>query len=193
MDDATDDAATTGKTSLLPIERIVSQIYLIRDQKVMLDSDLAALYGVQTGALTRAMKRNRERFPEDFCFQLSNDEFEILKCQTGISSQWGGRRHPPWAFTEQGVAMLSGVLRSKRAVQVNVAIMRTFVRLRQVLATNEDLARKVARHDQKIAVLFQRVKALLEPPEPPRKPPIGFGAARGNDAGSRGRPRNGAS
>ncbi len=182
MNDATDDAATAGGKSLLPIERIASQIYLIRDEKVMLDSDLAALYGVQTGALTRAMKRNRERFPDDFCFQLSSDEFEILRCQTGISSQWGGRRHPPWAFTEQGVAMLSGVLRSKRAVQVNVAIMRTFVRLRQILAADEDLARKVAQHDQEIAALFRHVEALLEPPEPPRKPPIGFDAALTNCA-----------
>ncbi len=119
---------------LIPIERIAGQIYLIRGEKVLLDSDLAALYDVETGALTRAMKRNRERFPEDFCFQLTKEEFEILRSQTGISSQWGGRRYPPWAFTEHGVAMLSGVLRSKRAVQVNVAIMRTFVHLRQSLA-----------------------------------------------------------
>ncbi len=97
------------------------------------------------------------------CFQLSKEEFEILKCQTGVSSQWGGRRYPPWAFTEQGVAMLSGVLRSKQAARVNVAIMRTFVRLREVLTSNEDLARKLARHDQQIAELFQHIKALLHP------------------------------
>ncbi len=155
---------------LVPIERIASQIYLIRGEKVLLDSDLAALYDVETGALTRAMKRNRERFPEDFCFQLTKEEFEILRSQTGISSQWGGRRYPPWAFTEQGVAMLSGVLRSKRAVQVNVAIMRTFVHLRQSLASNEKLARKVAELDQKVELLFER---LFESPDPPKNP-IGF-------------------
>lgn len=160
--------------SLIPIERIASQIYLLRGEKVMLDSDLAALYGIETGALTRAMKRNRERFPDDFCFQLSKEEFEILRSQTGISSQWGGRRYPPWAFTEHGVAMLSSVLRSQRAVQVNVAIIRAFVRLRKVLASNEELARKVAQHDRQIAALFKHVKALLEPPDPPKKHPIGF-------------------
>lgn len=167
--------------SLIPIERIASQIYLIRGEKVMLDSDLAQLYRVETGALTRAMKRNRKRFPEDFCFQLSKEEFEILRCQTGTSSQWGGRRYPPWAFTEQGVAMLSSVLRSKQAAQVNVAIMRTFVRLRQALATNEELARKVAQHDRQIAALFEHVKALLEPPDPTNKHPVGFQAPRKND------------
>ncbi len=160
--------------SLIPIERIASQIYLLRGDKVMLDSDLAALYGIETGALTRAMKRNRERFPSDFCFQLSKEEFEILRSQTGISSQWGGRRYPPWAFTEHGVAMLSSVLRSKRAVQLNVAIIRTFVRLRQVLASNEELAQKVAQHDRQIAALFTQVTALLEPPDPPRRHLIGF-------------------
>ncbi len=162
-----------SKESIVPIERIASQIYLIWGEKVMLDSDLATLYGVETSALTRAMKRNHERFPEDFCFQLNKGEFENLKCQTGISSQWGDRRHPPWAFTEQGVAMLSGV-RSKRAVKVNLAIMRTFVRLRQVLASNEDIARKVAGHDQQIATLFQHVKTLLQPPDTSEKPSIGY-------------------
>ena len=103
---------SVARESLIPLERIASQIYLIRGDQVMLDSDLAALYGIETGALTRAMKRNRERFPDDFCFQLSKEEFEILRRQTGISSQWGGRRYPPWAFTEHGVAMLSSVLRS---------------------------------------------------------------------------------
>ncbi len=165
--------------SLIPIERIASQIYVIRGQKVMLDSDLAALYGIETGALTRAMKRNRERFPEDFCFQLGKEEFEILRSQTGISSQWGGRRYPPWAFSEHGVAMLSSVLRSKQAVEVNIAIVRTFVRLRQVLAADEELARMVAQHDQQIALLMKHVKALLEPPDPPKKDPIGFVPSEG--------------
>ena len=122
------------------------------------------------------MKRNVDRFPEDFAFQLTRKEFDDLRSQTGISS-WGGRLYAPYAFTEQGVAMLSGILRSKIAVQVNVAIMRTFVRLRRMLATNEELARKVARHDQAIGILFEHIQGLLEPPEPPKKNPIGFWVA----------------
>ncbi len=160
--------------SLIPIERIASQIYLIRGQKVMLDSDLAALYDVTTGNLNLAMRRNQRRFPEDFVFQLTAEEFESLLLQTAIAKGRGGRRSPPYAFTEQGVAMLSSVLRSKRAIQVNVAIIRTFVRLRQILATNDELARKVALHDRQIAVLFEHVEMLLEPLEPGEKHPIGF-------------------
>ena len=164
-----------AKDSLIPIERIASQIYLIRGEKVMLDADLAVLYGVTTGNLNKAMKRNRRRFPEDFVFQLSEDEYEALRFQIGRANEGrGGRRSPPYAFTEQGVAMLSSVLRSDRAADINVVIMRTFVRLRQVLATNEELARKVAQHDQQIAVLFEHVKALLKAPDPPKKHPIGF-------------------
>jgi len=163
-----------GKTqSIIPIERIAAHIYVIRGENVMLDSDLAELYGVETGHLVRAMKRNEDRFPADFSFQLTKEEFEDLKCQIGISS-WGGRRYAPWAFTEHGVAMLSAVLRSKQATQVSLAIVRTFVRLRQMLAANEELARKVAQHDQEIAILFDHVRALLEPPEPKAKKPIGF-------------------
>ena len=129
---------------------------------------MAELYQVETGALVRAMKRNVDRFPEDFASQLTKKEFDDLRSQTGISS-WGGRRYARYAFTEEGVAMLSGILRSKIAVQVNVAIMRTFVRLRRMLATNEELARKVARHDQAIGILFEHIQGLLEPPEPPKK------------------------
>ncbi len=161
--------------SLIPIERIASQIYLIRGQKVMLDSDLATLYGVMTGRLNEQVKRNLRRFPEDFAFQLTQEEFAALMSQNAISNTGrGGRRKPPRVFTEQGVAMLSSVLRSDRAADVNVAIMRTFVRLRQVLATNEGLARTVARHDREIETLFKHVKALLEPPDSPEKHPIGF-------------------
>ena len=159
--------------TLIPIERIASQIYVIRGEKVMLDSDLARLYGVSTGRLNEQVTRNRERFPDDFVFRLSAEEFANLKSQIAISS-WGGRRKPPRAFTEHGVAMLSSVLRSQRAVQVSVAIVRTFVRLRQILAANEGLARRVARHDQQIAELFRHVKALLKPPDPCKKQPIGF-------------------
>jgi len=159
--------------SIVPIERIASSIYLIRGEKVMLDQDLAAMYDVETGALVRAMKRNIERFPKDFAFQLTKDEFENLRCQTGTSSHWGGRRYPPFAFTEQGVSMLSSVLRSKQAVLVNIAIMRAFVRIREMLATNKDLARMVNKHDKEIADIYKHLQKLLEPPQS-SKHPIGY-------------------
>jgi hypothetical protein len=127
---------------IVPLERIERLIFIIRGQRVMLDTDLAELYGVETKALNRAFARNRERFPQDFMFQLTEAEFDDLRCQFG-TSRWGGRRYRPYAFTEQGVAMLSGVLHSRRAIQVNVEIMRTFVRLRQMLASNARLARKL--------------------------------------------------
>ena len=166
-------AQKTG-TAMIPAERIAGSIYLIRSQKVMLDSDLAILYGVETKALNKAVTRNLKRFPEDFMFKLTKDEFEHLRFQFGTSNDWGGRRYPPRVFTEQGVAMLSSALRSEQAVQVNIAIMRTFVRLRDMLATNEDLARKVARHDQDIGTLFAHVQRLLTPPDTHKKHPIGF-------------------
>ncbi len=161
------------KAVAIPIERIARCVYLIRGHKVMFDQDLAELYAVETGALVRAVKRNRDRFPENFAFQLSSEEFENLRCQIGISSQWGGRRYPPFAFTEHGVAMLSSVLRSKRAIQINIAIIQTFIRLREMLATNADLSRKVAQHDRQIAILFDHVGKLLAPPKS-KKHPIGF-------------------
>jgi hypothetical protein len=166
----------SGK-SLIPAERIEKAILLIRGQKVMLDADLAVLYGVETGALTRAVKRNLERFPRDFMFRLTNKELANLRCQFGISSQWGGRRYPPYAFTEQGVAMLSSVLRSKRAVLVNIEIMRAFVRLRRMLASHADLAKKLAalekKYDEQFKVVFDALRQLMKPPEPkPRR--IGF-------------------
>ena len=170
---------------MAPVERIERSILLIRGHKVMLDADLAKLYGVETKALNRAVKRNLNRFPEDFMFQLTADEFENLKYHIGTSnlksqfaissSGWGGRRHPPYAFTEQGVAMLSSVLRSKRAVRVNIEIMRTFVRLRQILSSHKDLARKledlerkIGAHDQQIQAVFQAIRQLMTPPEPKR-------------------------
>jgi hypothetical protein len=138
-------------TKQVSAERIEHSILFIRGHRVLLDADLALLYGVSVGRLNEAVKRNRHRFPGDFMFQLSEAEFHNLRAQTGnlnlksqfaiSSSVWGGRRHPPYAFTEQGVAMLSSVLRSKRAVEVNIEIMRTFVRLRQLLGTNAELAR----------------------------------------------------
>ena len=139
----------------------------------MLDADLAELYGVSTKRLNEQVSRNVERFPSDFMFELTWEEFDHLRSQIATSS-WGGRRYTPRAFTEHGVAMLSSVLRSARAVQVNVAIVRTFVRLRRMLATHEELAQKVVRHDQEIALLFEQLKALLEPPEAPSERRIGF-------------------
>ncbi len=162
---------------LIPSERIENRILLLRGQKVMLDADLAEMYGVETGALKRAVKRNRERFPEDFMFQLTFQEVGILRCQFGISS-WGGQRFLPYAFTEQGVAMLSSVLKSKRAVQVNIEIMRAFVKLRELLASHKDLALKLAemekKYDSQFKVVFDAIRELMTPIEPPPNPRIGF-------------------
>jgi len=127
---------------IIPVERVVQSIRWFRGQKVLLDSDLAALYGVTTGNLNKAVSRNRERFPSDFMFQLSAEEAEDLIFQIGRSKGRGGRRHRPYAFTEQGIAMLSSILNSDRAIRVNIAIMRAFVKLRQMLETNRELARK---------------------------------------------------
>lgn len=166
------------KKSLVPVERIEHLILLIRDAKVMLDADLAALYEVETRILVRAVKRNLERFPKDFMFQLTKEEFDTLRSQSGISSRWGGRRYPPYAFTEQGVAMLSSVLRSKRAVQVNIEIMRAFVHLREILASHKGLARKLddleRKYDTQFKVVFDAIRQLMKPPEPKRRQ-IGFG------------------
>jgi len=155
-------------TSTIPIERIDRAILVIRGEKVMLDADLAALYEVETKRLVEAVKRNRDRFPADFMFQLTKQEFDHLRSQFATSSSWGGRRYPPYAFTEQGVAMLSSVLRSKRAVQVNVEIMRIFVRLRQMLSTHKDLARKIEalekKYDSQFKVVFDALRALMDPP-----------------------------
>jgi ORF6N domain len=132
-------------TKILPSERIERSILLIRGHRVMLDADLAELYGVETRALLQAVSRNQKRFPEDFMFQMSKEEYELLRSQIVISKKGrGGRRYLPYVFTEQGVAMLSSVLRSEMAVQVNIEIMRAFVRLRRMIASNEDLARKLA-------------------------------------------------
>jgi ORF6N domain len=163
----------------VPIERIESAILFIRGHKVMLDCDLAALYGVKTFNLNKAVKRNTDRFPEDFMFQLTAEEAGTLRFQIGMSKGKGrgGRRYLPYVFTEQGVAMLSSVLRSKRAVQVNVEIMRAFVRLRQMLASNEDLARKLAalekKYDYQFRVVFEAMRELMAPPTP-KKRKIGF-------------------
>jgi len=161
----------------LPQERIMRAIHLVRGHKVLLDADLAILYEVETKVLNQAVRRNIDRFPDDFAFRLSDEEFAILRSQT-VTSSWGGRRYPPYAFTEQGVAMLSSVLRSTRAVSVNIEIMRAFVHLRRLLATHEDLARKLTelekRYDQQFAVVFEAIRQLMAPE--PRTPRIGFGA-----------------
>ena len=133
---------------LMPVARITEAILFIRSQKVMSDADLASLYGVETKVLVQAVKRNIERFPGDFMFQLTKQEFYDLRSQI-VSSSWGGRRYPPYAFTEQGISMLSSVPRSKRAIQVNIDIMRAFVQLRQMLASHADLARKLAALEKK--------------------------------------------
>jgi hypothetical protein len=166
------------KQTVIPLERIETRIFLLRGQKVMLSTDLAELYGVEPRALVQAVKRNIARFPGDFMFQLSAPEYENLKSQF-VNSSWGGlRRAVPYAFTEQGVAMLSSVLHSKRAVRVNIEIMRAFVRLRQMLASNANLARKLAalekKYDAQFRVVFDAIRELMTPPEPKKKRPIGF-------------------
>ena len=164
--------------SLVPIEHLEDSILLIRRQRVMLDSTLAELYGVETKTLNRAVTRNIDRFPADFMFRLTNQELSILKCQIGTSSLHGGRRRSyPRAFTEQGVAMLSSVLRSKRAIHVNIEIMRTFVRLKRLVASNEDLSRKIEkleqRYDAKFKIVFDAIRKLMNP-APSQKNRIGF-------------------
>jgi len=160
-------------------EAVAGLVRWVRGERVMLDADLARLYGVETGDLNRAVKRNASRFPDDFMLVLDKQEVANLKCQIGISSLgWGGRRKPVMAFTEQGVAMLSSVLRSDRAADVNIAIMRTFVQLRRLMDSNRELARKIAemekRYDEQFGTVFQAIQQLIaEEEEPQRK--IGFG------------------
>jgi hypothetical protein len=165
------------EASLVPVEHIERAIRLIRGEKVILDADLAILYGVETRVLVQAVKRNVERFPPDFMFQLTTEEFTLLRSQTVTSRGWGGRRYPPYAFTEQGVAMLSSVLRSPRAIGVNIEIMRAFVRMRRLLASHAKLEKKLLemeeKYDGQFAVVFEALKQLMAPPEPPRRK-IGF-------------------
>ena len=165
-------------SALVPRERIEQTILVIRGHNVMLDGDLAQLYGVTVGRLNEAVKRNEDRFPSDFMFQLTKAEFENLKSQIAISSsKWGGRRHAPYVFTEQGVAMLSSVLRSKRAIEVNIAIMRTFVRLREMISSNKVLARRLTdlekKYDGQFQVVFEAIRELMAEPTPKSRR-IGF-------------------
>lgn len=166
-------------TIIIPDEVIISKIYFIRGQKVMIDKDLAELYNVLTGNLNKAVKRNAKRFPKDFMFQLNEKEFKSLMFQNGISNR-GGTRKMPFVFTEQGVAMLSSVLNSDRAIEVNIRIIRIFTKIRQVLSVHKDiliklehLEKQVLQNNDDIQSIFIALRQLIEEPEPPREP-IGF-------------------
>jgi hypothetical protein len=171
----------SGEKAIVPVERIERLIYLIRGQKVMLDSDLAEIYGMPTHRLNERVQRNLGRFPSDFAFQLTRQEFAALISQIAISKKGrGGRRKLPWVFTEHGAIMLASVLNSPVAVQASVRVVRAFVRLREMLASNRELAQKLAElerkfegHDDAIRSLFEAIRQLLSPPEPKRRK-IGF-------------------
>jgi phage regulator Rha-like protein len=168
-------------SDILPIEKITSKIYIIRDTRIMLDRDLAELYGVETKALKQAVRRNLTRFPEDFMFELTKEESRSLRSQNVTLKRGQHSKYLPFAFTEQGVAMLSSTLNSERAIEVNIAIMRAFVHLRKVVATHRELARKLEKlesrlgeHDEQFRVVFDAIRALMEEPEKPRRKKIGF-------------------
>jgi hypothetical protein len=164
----------------IPVERIEKAILLVRGQKVILDKDLAVLYGVETRVLKQAVRRNRNRFPSDFMFELTKEENRSLRSQNVILEPGRYSKYLPFAFTEQGVAMLSSILNSERAIEVNIAIMRVFVRLREMMATHKELAFKLIEleerlegHDEQIQNIFEAIRQLMTPPEPPKKK-IGF-------------------
>ena len=161
---------------LIPREIIEHKIYIFRGKKTMIDSDLAELYGVRTKNLNKAVERNSDRFPEDFMFQLSKEEFEILRFQIG-TSRYGGRRYLPYAFTEQGVAMLSSVLNSKKAIQVNIQIIRTFYKLREMVVNNKELNKRIddleRKYDKRFRVIFENIKLMIQEDTKP-KVEIGF-------------------
>ena len=169
--------AKTGKELMLPDELVMNKIYLIRGQKVMLDRDLAELYGVETKRLKEAIRRNIDRFPEDFMFEMTIEELENWRTQFATSnSEKMGLRHPPFCFTEQGVAMLSSVLKSEIAIRVNIQIIRIFTRMREMIMTHKDILlqlekieKKLAGHDEEITLIFGYLKQLLNPPQPPRR------------------------
>jgi hypothetical protein len=179
------DRAETGALELIAAPSIEKRIFVVRERQVMLDEDLADLYGVETKRLVQQVKRNLKRFPEDFMFQLSQAEAEALRSQIATSNDGrGGRRYAPYVFTEQGVAMLSGVLRSDRAIAVNVEIMRTFVELRRVASSyaalherleelEEEMTGRLDQHDEQLAQIFKALHQLIDPPPRPKKP-VGF-------------------
>ena len=169
-------------TTVVPVESIVTKIVFIRGEKVLIDRDLAELYDVETKQLKRAVRRHISRFPEDFMFQLTKEEYRSLRSQFGTLKRGAHSKYPPMAFTEQGVAMLSSVLNSNRAIEVNIAIMRAFVKLREALATHEEPARKLADleqriegHDEQIQAIFEAIRQLMTPPDKKVKK-IGFTA-----------------
>ncbi|MDP2620289.1 MAG: ORF6N domain-containing protein [Hyphomicrobiales bacterium] len=175
---------------IIPEAMIERRIHVIRGHNVMLDSDLAALYKVTTAALNQAMGRNKDRFPEDFAFQLTSEEFQFLISQNVISSSGhGGRRKIPWVFTEHGILMLSSVLRSKQAARVNIAIMRTFVRMREAMASHKELALRIdeieQKYDARFKAVFDAIRSLMEPPPVPQEKPIGYIHHGDNDAEQR--------
>ena len=168
-------------TQLISQEAITNKILLLRGKKAMLDRDLAKLYGVTTGNLNKAVKRNIERFPEDFMFQLTRDEEKTLSFQFGSLKRGQHPKYLPHVFTEQGVAMLSSVLRSKRAIQVNIAIMRVFVRIKEMISTHKELAhklseleRKIEKHDEEICSIFEAIRQLMASPPEKKRRIIGF-------------------
>jgi len=174
----------TDSHAVIPLGKIEQRIFLIRGEKVMIDTDLSEFYGVQTRRLNEQVRRNKNRFPEDFMFQLNGGEFEDLKSHFATSSSgWGGRRKLPYAFTEHGAIMAASVLNSPRAVEVSVFIVRAFVKLRQTLGDNKELARKLehlegklAHHDRQILNILQAIKELISPKRVPPKRRIGFTA-----------------
>ena len=178
---------TDVSSSGVSADQVTHSILVIRGQKIRLDIHLAELYGVETKALKRAVRRNQERFPEDFVFQPTKQELTNLRRQFGTSS-WGGHRYSPYAFTEQGVAMLSSVLRSPKAVAVKIEIMRAFVRLRQLISSNRELAqkldeldRRVSKHDAAISDIIAAIRRLMVPPDPGNKRSIGFAPWKDNE------------
>ncbi|MBE9539253.1 MAG: ORF6N domain-containing protein [Proteobacteria bacterium] len=160
----------------ISLETILPAVFVVRGVKAMLDSDLAALYGVETKQLNQAVKRNLDRFPADFMFQLNRNEYEILRSHT-VTSSWGGRRSMPYAFTEQGIAMLSSVLKSKRAIEVNIEIVRAFVKIRQLLTETDDIKSTIkllrTEYDEKFEIVFQALDRIIAM-EPDKSKPIGF-------------------
>lgn len=171
-----------GKKNRGPLVRIEPVILTVREQKVILDSDLARIYGVATSRLNEQVKRNIERFPEDFAFQLTTDEYNLISQNATSSGTHGGRRKPPTVFTEHGAIMAANVLKTKRAVQMSVFVVRAFVRIREVMITHRDqadklreLERKVGEHDEHIQAIIRAIRELMTPPDPPKKRPIGFG------------------
>jgi hypothetical protein len=175
------DSQTPNGYAVIPVERIEGRILLIRGERVILDSDLAELYGVTTARLNEQIRRNRDRFPEDFMFRLTRGEFNLISQFATSSSAWGGRRKLPYVFTEHGAIMAASVLNSARAVKASIYVVRAFVKLRQLLASHKELAekfaeleRRIGRHDREIVTLMAAIRALMEPAKPSRRPRIGF-------------------